>query len=67
MNITSRLQDATKEGCITLSLSVYEDIKYKPEIKTEFMEEKSFNPGYVLELRDEPLKCNKTATYGDEA
>ena len=27
----------------------------------------SLNPGYVLELRDEPLKCNKTATYGDEA
>jgi len=25
------------------------------------------NPDYVLELRDEPLKCNKTATYGDEA
>ena len=27
----------------------------------------SFNPGYVIELRNEGLKCNKTATYGDEA
>ena len=26
-----------------------------------------FNPDYVLELRDEPLKYNKTGTYRDEA
>ena len=26
-----------------------------------------FNPDYVLELRDEPLKYNKTDTYRDEA
>ena len=25
------------------------------------------NPNYVLELRDEPLKGNKTGTYRDEA
>ena len=29
--------------------------------------EKSLNPNYVLELRDEPLKYNKTGTYRDEA
>ena len=27
----------------------------------------TLNPDYVLELRDEPLKCNKTGTYRDEA
>ena len=27
----------------------------------------AFNPDYVIELRNEGLKCNKTATYGDEA
>ena len=27
----------------------------------------SFNPNYVLELRDEPLKYNRTGTYRDEA
>ena len=26
-----------------------------------------FNPDYVLELRDEPLKCNETGTYREEA
>jgi adenylate cyclase len=50
VNIASRLQDNTKEGCISISGSVYRDIKNKIGIKTEFIGEKSFKNF------DEPLK-----------
>jgi TolB-like protein/class 3 adenylate cyclase len=42
VNVASRLQDYTKEGCITISGSVYLDIMNKPGIKAEFIEEKFF-------------------------
>ncbi len=50
VNIASRLQENTKEGCINISGSVYRDIKNKTGIKTEFIEEKSFKNV------DEPIK-----------
>ena len=50
VNIASRLESDTKEGCITISGSVYRDIKNKTGIQTEFIGEKSFKNV------DEPLK-----------
>ncbi|MCK5700912.1 MAG: hypothetical protein KAI29_07160, partial [Cyclobacteriaceae bacterium] len=50
VNIASRLQESADEGCITISGSVYRDIKNKTGIKTEFIEEKSFKNV------DEPVK-----------
>ena len=42
VNIASRLQENTPESCITISASVYRDIKNKSDIKTEFIGEKEF-------------------------
>ena len=42
VNIASRLEADTQAGCITISASVYRDIKNKSDIKTEFIGEKSF-------------------------
>src|SRR3990172_8753780 len=42
VNIASRLQQSAEEGCVVISGSVYRDIKNKPGIHTEFVEEKSF-------------------------
>jgi len=42
VNIASRLQESAEEGCVTISGSVYMDIKNKTGIRTEFIEEKSF-------------------------
>ena len=42
VNIASRIQDDTKVGCISISGSVYHDIRNKPDIKAEFLEEKKF-------------------------
>jgi adenylate cyclase len=39
VNIASRLQESAEEGCITISGSVYRDIKNKKGIKAEFIEE----------------------------
>jgi len=50
VNIASRLQASTNEGCITISESVYRDVKNKADIKTQFIEEKS------LKNVDEPVK-----------
>jgi adenylate cyclase len=50
VNIASRLQEDAQEGCITISGSVYRDIKNKAGIKTEFIEEKTFKNV------DEPIK-----------
>jgi adenylate cyclase len=50
VNIASRLQEETEESCITISGSVYRDIKNKSGIKAEFIEEKSFKNV------DEPIK-----------
>lgn len=53
VNIASRLQDDTNEGCITISGSVYRDIKNKTDIKTEFIGEMSFKNV------DDPIKVYK--------
>jgi tetratricopeptide (TPR) repeat protein len=50
VNIASRLQESTKEGCISISESVYRDVKNKADIKTQFIEEKS------LKNVDEPVR-----------
>jgi len=50
VNIASRLQDYTLDGCITISGVVYSDIKNKIDIRAEFIEEKSFKNV------DEPIK-----------
>ena len=42
VNIASRLQEDAQEGCINISASVYGDIKNKANIKTKFIEEKTF-------------------------
>ena len=42
VNIASRIQDGTEEGCITISGSVYRDIKNKAGIRTEFIKERNF-------------------------
>lgn len=42
VNIASRIQDSTAGGCISISESVYRDIKNKTSIDVEFMEEKRF-------------------------
>ena len=42
VNIASRLEADTPEGCISISGSVYHDIRNKADIQTEFIGEKSF-------------------------
>ncbi|MFC2124380.1 adenylate/guanylate cyclase domain-containing protein [Bacteroidota bacterium] len=50
VNIASRLQEASKEGCITISGKVYSDIKNKAGIKTKYIGEKK------LKNVDDPVK-----------
>ncbi len=59
VNVASRLQDSTKEGCITISGSVYRDIKNKPAINAKFVGEKSFKNV------DEPIKVYKVFCEGE--
>ena len=42
VNIASRLQESASEGCISISGTVYDDIKNKTDIYTEFIGEESF-------------------------
>ena len=53
VNIASRIQDDTEEGCIMISGSVYRDIKNKSGINCKFLVEKSFKNV------DEPVKVYK--------
>jgi adenylate cyclase len=58
VNIASRLQDASMEGCISISDSVFRDIKNKAGITTRFIKEMH------LKNVDEPVKvyqviCNE--------
>ena len=53
VNIASRIQDDTEEGCITISGSVYRDIKNKSRIQAEFIEERTFKNV------DEPIRIYK--------
>ena len=61
VNIASRIQDHTDEGCITISGSVYRDIKNKHGIKTQFIGEKSYKNV------DEPVKVYKVSSEEDVA
>jgi adenylate cyclase len=53
VNIASRIQETAEKGCISISGVVYNDIKNKPGIEVEFVEEKA------LKGVDEPLKIFK--------
>ncbi|MFC2126555.1 tetratricopeptide repeat protein, partial [Bacteroidota bacterium] len=50
VNVASRLQEASKEGCITISGKVYSDIKNKAGINTKFIGEQT------LKGVDDPVK-----------
>jgi len=50
VNIASRLQGLTKEGCIIISDSVYREVKNKADIKARFFKEAS------LKNVSEPIK-----------
>ena len=42
VNVASRLESDTQEGCITISGSIYRDIKNRKDIKTKFIKDKKF-------------------------
>jgi len=42
VNIASRIEQATEPGCISISGTVFNDIKNKPEIETAFVDCKTF-------------------------
>ena len=50
VNVASRLESDTKEGCIYISGSVYRDIKNRSYIRTKYIKEKTFKNV------DEPIK-----------
>ncbi|MBR9997383.1 MAG: tetratricopeptide repeat protein [Cyclobacteriaceae bacterium] len=50
VNIASRLQESSREGCISISGAVYDDVKNKPDIQSRFIREESFKNV------DEPVK-----------
>ena len=60
VNIASRLQDSTEKGCITISGSVYNDIKNKTGIRTEFIGEQSFKNV------DEPVRVYRVKYEQDQ-
>jgi len=53
VNVASRLQEVSKEGCITISGKVYSDIKNKSGINTKYIGDKK------LKNVDEPVKVYK--------
>ncbi|MCK5372373.1 MAG: hypothetical protein KAQ62_27615, partial [Cyclobacteriaceae bacterium] len=59
VNIASRLQSDTQEGCISISGSVYRDVKNKADIQTKYIGEKTFKNV------DEPIRVYKILC-GDE-
>jgi adenylate cyclase len=58
VNVASRLEEHAQEGCINISEAVYRDIKNKPGINAEFIEEKN------LKNVDEPIKVYKVKYEG---
>lgn len=58
VNVASRLEEHAQEGCINISGAVYRDIKNKPGINAEFIEEKN------LKNVDEPIKVYKVKYEG---
>jgi TolB-like protein/Tfp pilus assembly protein PilF len=60
VNIASRLQEIAEEGSIIISGAVYGNIKNKPDINTEFLEER------VLKNVNEPVKTYKVSVGGKD-
>lgn len=58
VNVASRLQESAEPGCIYLSGALYQNIKNKPELEAEFVEERAFKnvsdpvPVYNVVYRD---------------
>lgn len=61
VNIASRLQQAAEEGGISISSSVYREIKNKAEFSTEFTGEQSFKNV------EEPVKVYKILVDTEES
>jgi len=59
VNIASRIQEGADEGCILISGAVYRDIRNKTDIRTSFLEERSFKNV------DEPVRIYQVLS-GDE-
>jgi non-specific serine/threonine protein kinase len=59
VNVASRLQEMSVEGCILISGAVYRDVKNKPGINTLFMEER------MLKNVDEPVKVYQVISEED--
>jgi len=59
VNVASRLQKYTEEGCISISGAVYKDVKNKADINAEFIEEK------IFKNVDEPIKVYNVHDYKD--
>ena len=59
VNIASRLQEASQEGCITISGKVYSDIKNKAGITTKYIGDKR------LKNVDDPVKVYEVLCEGE--
>ena len=59
VNIASRLQSESKTGCITISESIYRNIKNKADLRTRFIKEKTFKNV------DQPIKIHQVL-WGEE-
>ena len=65
VNVASRIQDDTQSGCITISGSVYHDIKNKTGIHAEYIGERSFKnldesiKIYNVVIDDQPSNKNE--------
>jgi len=59
VNIASRIQSETQQGCINISGAVYRDVKNKHDIQTKFIKDKRFKNV------DEPIKVYQVLC-GDE-
>jgi TolB-like protein/Tfp pilus assembly protein PilF len=59
VNIASRLQEATEPGCISISGTVFTDVKNKPEIEAQFVDERAFKNV------EEPVKVYKVIFQED--
>jgi TolB-like protein len=64
VNIASRLQESSKEGCIYISDTVYRSVKNKSDIHVEFIEERALkNVDEILKIynaRHQSLSPNQT-------
>jgi adenylate cyclase len=60
VNVASRLQEVSQEGCITISGKVYSDIKNKPDISTKFIGDKK------LKGVDDPVKVYEVLCEGEK-